>query len=67
MSEGADTPVNLPELAKRLGYSRATAWRMYRDGHITAASEVDGHPKLARFDVDKVREELRPKAKRRDQ
>lgn len=58
--------LNIPNLAKKLGYSRSTMWRMYQDGHITAEIEVEGHPKLSRFDEAKVREELKPKAKRRD-
>ena len=58
--------LSIPELAEKLSYSRTTVWRMYQAGQITAEIEVVGHPRLCRFDEAKVREELRPKAKRRD-
>lgn len=57
--------INLSELGRRLGYVRSTIWAMYQRGEITAETEVEGRPKLTRFDEAKVRAELRPKLQKK--
>jgi len=53
--------VTLTELGRRLGYAPSTIREMYSTGKIRAEIEVTGHPKLSRFDVESVMQQLKPK------
>jgi predicted DNA-binding transcriptional regulator AlpA len=59
----SDELITLQELGRRLGYPPSTIRDMYARGNFPAEIEVEGRPKLTRFNESAVREHLRPKKK----